>query len=154
LEGEGAWLLKTRTVVLSIGFLLTVIAPTAQAGGDEWWVRVREMSRKGRADATVQLLPISPQEQLGQCSSLVVDIAYQWAKWFFRLKSPVSYSGHRAALDYLADARRADKPILFGVIGGTPAPDDNHPCHFLSGGLALEQDEAGATHVFSFHDWD
>jgi hypothetical protein len=142
-----------RGLFLATAFLILSCSSTdVRAGGDEWWVTVTRVSRSGLVDGSVQLASATREPLLGDCRSLLVKVDYRWSKWMLRFKSPVTYSGHRAAFAALADAAVSKKPILAGVIGGAFVAEHIRVCEVPSAGLAVGRDEAGALHLSSYHD--
>jgi hypothetical protein len=116
-------------------------------------VRVQSVTRQGSVGGNINLVSTTEEPLLPGCEALVVDIAYRWGRWLFKSGAQVTYSGHRAALVYLADAANAKQPITFAAIGGSLIPDQTRPCHLVSAGLSLQKTDNGQT-VVSFHDAD
>ena len=67
---------------------------------------------------------------------------------------PVSWKGHKAALDVLVAAREKQTSIRFGEMGsGLKKRDRGTSCVWESRGLAVLLEPNGEDALYSFFDW-
>jgi len=134
--------------------VVTVVAlasPTAMAGGTSYRVRITAFETSDAAQA-VFVADGGSEELMPGCRVVRVASRYELRSWPWSSEKVFTRQAHRDGLRRLKEAFDSGAETRFGIMGsGLAGEASGKPCAFRSRALALIQEEAGISVVYSLY---